>query len=56
MEDQKNVPTKAAAARALNVDVSEDEKTDAPSSGAAAPPNAVQKEDSPRKIHGIKVR
>lgn len=56
MEEPKIVPTTAAAEGTLNVDVSEDERTDALSSGAVTPPKAGQKEDSPRKIHGIKVR
>ena len=56
MEDPKTVPTTAAPEGALNVDVSENEKLDAPSSGSATPPNMIQKEESPRKIHGIKVR
>ena len=49
------MPTTAAPEGALNVDVFEHEKLDAPSSGAATPPNVIQKEESPRKIHGFKV-
>ena len=39
----------------LNVDYSEHEKFDAPSSGEATPPVVIQEEESPRKLHGFKV-
>ena len=56
MEDPKSVRTTAAPEGALTVDVLNNEKPDAPSSDAATPPHVIQKEESSRKIHGIKVR